>query len=224
MAWASASPRMCFAVEEGSSPIMPSLHVIAAPLAFMLPLFGQSVAVPVSLAGSENSQAAASQASNGDTPARPLPKAVVPTPATAVTNPLNALRERQVVRQVRIERRVTVRISPARGRNAQRLLSQLPQRELNARYEERKTDKCLPVSSIAGVQTGSGNRLLLFLRDRRIITVNLEKACRARDFYSGFYVERNKDGNLCIKRDKLQSRTGAKCEVARMRQLVAVKN
>ncbi|MEL7217557.1 MAG: hypothetical protein AAGK01_03900, partial [Pseudomonadota bacterium] len=129
----------------------------------------------------------------------------------------------QIVRQVRIERRVVIRISPARS-NRNQLLARLPQGELNSRYEERKTDKCLPVSGIAGVQTGSGNRLLLFLRDRRIIAANLEKACRARDFYSGFYVEQNKDGKLCIKRDKLQSRTGAKCEVSRMRQLVAVKN
>ncbi|MEM8724690.1 MAG: hypothetical protein AAGE86_04120 [Pseudomonadota bacterium] len=204
--------------------IMPSFHAIAAPLALILPLFGQSATVPVALASGEAAQSAAEDSSpKRAKPPQPILRTSSNTPAAAVTNPLNALRDRQVVRQVRIERRVTVRISPARGQNANQLLSRLPQRELNARYEERKTDKCLPVSSIAGVKTGSGNRLLLFLRDRRIITVNLEKACRARDFYSGFYVERNKDGKLCIKRDKLQSRTGAKCEVARMRQLVAVK-
>ncbi|MDJ0643092.1 MAG: hypothetical protein QNJ15_09755 [Erythrobacter sp.] len=213
-----------FAAEEVFRATMPSFHAIAAPLAFILPLFGQSAAVPVALAAGEGSQAVVGEKPVRDIPAKPPQKAASPTPAAAVTNPLNALRQSQVLRQVRIERRVTVRISPARGQNASQLLSRLPQRELNARYEERKTDKCLPVASIAGVQTGSGNRLLLFLRDRRILTVNLEKACRARDFYSGFYVERNKDGNLCIKRDKLQSRTGAKCEVARMRQLVAVKN
>ncbi|WP_298467165.1 hypothetical protein [uncultured Erythrobacter sp.] len=203
---------------------MPSFHAIAAPLALILPLFGQSAAVPVALAGGEAAQVASDEKGKRDARAKTVLRTSANTSAAAVTNPLNALRDSQVVRQVRIERRVTVRISPARGQNANQLLSRLPQRELNARYEERKTDKCLPVSSIAGVQTGSGNRLLLFLRDRRIITVNLEKACRARDFYSGFYVERNKDGNLCIKRDKLQSRTGAKCEVARMRQLVAVKD
>ena len=53
-------------------------------------------------------------------------------------------------------------------------------------------DRCVPISGISGVQTGNGNRLLLFLRDQRIISVNLERACRARDFYSGFYIERNR--------------------------------
>ena len=117
-----------------------------------------------------------------------------------------------------------VRISPQRSRNRNELLAQLPQRALTTRYEEKKMDKCVPVSGISGVQTGSGNRLLLFLQDARIITVNLEKACRARDFYSGFYVEKNEDGQLCVDRDKLQSRSGAKCEVERMRQLVAIED
>ena len=98
-----------------------------------------------------------------------------------------------------------------------------PQRALPPRFEERGKEKCVPLDDIAGVQTGSGNRLVLFLRDRKMISVGLEKACRARDFYAGFYVEKNKDGQLCVSRDKLQSRTGATCEVEAMRQLVAVR-
>ena len=202
---------------------MHSLLALAAPLALILPVIGQSAAVPVSLAAGEATVPESAQASE-ERPAHGARKIAAPDRAAVNVTPLSALRQSQTVRQVRIEQRVIVRISPARGRNASRLVNDLPQQELTARYEERKTDKCLPVAGIAGVQTGSGNRLLLFLRDRRIISVNLEKACRARDFYSGFYVERNKDGQLCVDRDKLQSRTGAKCEVARMRQLVAVKN
>ena len=80
------------------------------------------------------------------------------------------------------------------------------------------------MKALPGVQTGSGNRLVLFLRDQRMISVNLEKSCRARDFYSGFYVERNKDGRLCVDRDKVQSRTGMRCEVEAMRQLVEVRD
>ena len=202
---------------------MPSLFAFAAPLALILPVIGQSAAVPVALATGEASLSESAPKPD-DKAGQAAQQIATAAPATVDVNPLNALRQSQIVRQVRIEQRVIVRISPARGRNASQLLNDLPRQELTARYEERKTDKCLPVAGIAGVQTGSGNRLLLFLRDRRIISVNLEKTCRARDFYSGFYVERNKDGNLCIKRDKLQSRTGAKCEVARMRQLVAVKD
>ena len=91
------------------------------------------------------------------------------------------------------------------------------------RFEEARKEKCVPLEGIAGVQTGSGNRLVLYLRDRRMLSVNLEKSCRARDFYSGFYVEKNKDGRLCVERDKLQSRTGARCEVETMRELVEVR-
>lgn len=137
-------------------------------------------------------------------------------------SPLNALHDQRVWSQIRIEQRVVVRISPQRPSNRQNLLAQLPQRALNSRFEERDMGECVPVAGIAGVQTGSGNRLLLFMRDSKIMSLNLEKACRARDFYSGFYVERAEDGNLCIDRDKLQARNGAKCEVSRLRQLVAV--
>lgn len=183
---------------------MPYLLTLVAPIGLLLPLAGHS----------------------GSSAAEPtITKVNAPATSSQVSlqiSPLRALRQEQVLRQVRIEKRVIVRISPQRGPAPQSLLGQLPRQALTARYEERKMDKCLPVEGIAGVQTGSGNRLLLFLRDQRIITLNLEKACRARDFYSGFYVERSDDGNLCVRRDQLHSRSGAKCEVERMRQLVAV--
>lgn len=128
-----------------------------------------------------------------------------------------------VQNQVRIEQRVIVRISPRPQTARQDLMADLaPPSAPTTRLEERKMDKCIPVANVAGVQTGSGNRLILFLRDQRVVTASLEKSCRARDFYSGFYVEKNKDGMICVDRDKLQSRSGANCEVARMRQLVAV--
>ena len=127
-----------------------------------------------------------------------------------------------IQQQVRIERRVIVRIAPQSPRSRANLVADLPSRAPSSKLVERKTGKCIPVSSIAGVQTGSGSKLLLYLRDRRVMTVNLEKSCRSRDFYSGFYVEKNKDGKLCVDRDELHSRSGAKCEVERMRQLVRV--
>ena len=128
-----------------------------------------------------------------------------------------------IARQVRIEQRVVVRIAPASTTVRQNMLAELPQRAVSPRFEEAGNEKCVALEGIAGVQTGSGNRLVLFLRDRRMISVNLEKSCRARDFYSGFYVERRKDGRLCVDRDELQSRTGARCEVDSMRRLVEVR-
>jgi hypothetical protein len=76
--------------------------------------------------------------------------------------------------------------------------------------------------AIAGVQSAQGNRLLLFMRDQHIISAVLEKACRARDFYSGFYIERSPDGLICVNRDKLQSRSGSNCRIAKLRALIAL--
>lgn len=122
--------------------------------------------------------------------------------------------------QVRIEQRVIIRIAPQSASNRSSLVADLPQRAPSSKTVERKIGKCIPIAGIAGVQTGSGNNLLLYLRDRRVVTLRVKKSCRARDFYSGFYVESNKDGKLCVDRDELLSRSGAKCEVERMRQLV----
>ena len=85
---------------------------------------------------------------------------------------------------------------------------------------ERKIGKCVKLNTIAGVQPTRDNRLMLYTRDNLMIAANLEKACSARDFYSGFYIEPSEDGNLCIDRDQLQSRTGVKCKLSRLRQLV----
>ena len=202
---------------------MASLYALAAPVALLLPVLGQSASLPPSAVGSAAALKISASEAVSETAGPVCSKDQdVTQPVSDGPNPLNAIRERQTVNQIRVEQRVIIRISPRRTNNSNSLFSTLPRRSLNARYEEKKMEKCIPVSGIAAVQTGSGNQLLLFLRDRRIVKINLEKACRARDFYSGFYVERSKDGKLCVDRDKLQSRTGANCEVDRMRQLVAV--
>lgn len=191
---------------------MHSLYALAAPLALLLPVMAETADVPDDAAPMPESALQCDVAQAAQEPATPVR-----------TNPLSALRQSSIARQVRIEQRVVVRIAPQPPAARQNLLADLPQREVSPRFEERGKEKCVALSGIAGVQTGSGNRLVLFLRDRRMISVNLEKACRARDFYSGFYVEKNKDGRLCVDRDKLQSRTGARCQVESMRELVEVR-
>ncbi|MDA9918268.1 hypothetical protein N9D37_00060 [Erythrobacter sp.] len=204
---------------------MPSLFALASPLALLLPLLGQSSELVngAALVGAGDVPVAPEQSEQAQTNHKGLPVTQrYPVQPSSVA-PLDAFRGGQIVRQVRIERRVIVRIAPARSQARNNLVAdQTRQQSLNTRYKERKMGKCVEVGSIAGVQTGSGNRLLLFMRDSKIVSANLEKACRARDFYSGFYVEKNDDGKLCIDRDKLFSRSGAKCEVERMRQLVAI--
>jgi hypothetical protein len=123
--------------------------------------------------------------------------------------------------QVRIEQRVTIRIAPPGPRLRQSMMPEMAPLA-PPRLSERKMGKCVAVSGIAAVQPDAGGKLLLFMRDRRLISASLEKACRARDFYSGFYLEPSRDGMLCVDRDKLHSRAGANCEISRMRQLVAI--
>ena len=193
---------------------MHSLLALAAPFALMLPLMAEATGVSEGGSLPEGSGVQCDAAATaGQDPA-----------VTPYLNPLSALRQSSVVQQVRIEQRVVIRITPQPSAARQNLLAEMPQRAATTRFEERGKEKCVPLEDIAGVQTGSGNRLVLFLRDRRMLSVNLEKSCRARDFYSGFYVEKSKDGRLCVSRDKLQSRTGASCAVEVMRQLVEVRS
>lgn len=122
--------------------------------------------------------------------------------------------------QVRIEQRVTIRISPLTNSPRQSIMPNAPSVNLRD-YDERDAGKCIPLGSIRGVQSISDDRLLLYLRDRRVLSLRLRKTCRAQDFYSGFYVEPRPDGMLCVERDTLRSRTGATCELREINRLVA---
>lgn len=129
----------------------------------------------------------------------------------------------QAQNQVRIEQHMTIRITPlSRPLPAQppRMMFEMPQRDAAPRLIERAMGRCLAVSGISGVQPDAGNRLVFYMRDRRMISATLDRACRARDFYSGFYMERTTDGQLCVDRDTLLSRSGANCKLTRIRQLV----
>jgi hypothetical protein len=123
--------------------------------------------------------------------------------------------------QVRIERRMTIRITPLSPQPRRTdMLFGLPNRAVAPHFEERRMGKCLSVYGISGVQPNGGNRLLLFMRDQRIVSAELEQACRARDFYSGFYLSQSNDGKLCVGRDTLLSRSGVNCKLSSIHQLV----
>lgn len=126
--------------------------------------------------------------------------------------------------QVSIQQRVTIRVSP---RSAPMPMNPLMfDTELDAgrgpRFIERKMGDCLPIAAIAGVQAIDNSRLLLILNDRRMVTAKLEKGCQGREFYSGFIVARNSDAQICVGRDRLQSRSGMGCQVTGFRQLIQV--
>lgn len=142
-------------------------------------------------------------------PARPVPAPVDPL------QPLSA-------EQVSIQQRVTIRINP---RPAPLPLDammpgQQPEQRRGPRIVERKMGKCLPTASIAGVQPIDNSRLLLILRDRRMVTARLEKGCQGHQFYAGFMVARSQDAQICVGRDQLQARSGMGCAVTGFRQVV----
>lgn len=126
--------------------------------------------------------------------------------------------------QVRIESRVVIRISPSPEAQRDQLLAALPRRQLRTTYAEVDHGECVAIAQIVGVEPAADDRLLLFLRDRRVLAAELERSCSARSFYSGFYIERSEDGQLCVERDRLQSRSGASCEVEDIQRLVAVRD
>lgn len=119
--------------------------------------------------------------------------------------------------QVRILERFSIRISPGAPLPPP-MVFELQQD--SPRITERRIAKCLAVGQVATVRVTRDNRLLLFMRDQRIVAAELEKACRASEYYSGFYMARSADGQLCVDRDVLQSRSGASCKVRRWRELV----
>lgn len=129
--------------------------------------------------------------------------------------------EPSIARQVRIERRVILRISPQPSPVRRDMFADIPSRAAEPRLVEHSMNSCIPTGGIVGV-ADRGSRLIIFMRDRSLISATLEKTCSPRDFYLGFYLERSDDGQLCIDRDRLLSRSGAKCRVTAMRRLEPV--
>jgi hypothetical protein len=122
--------------------------------------------------------------------------------------------------QVRIEQRVIIRIAPL---GAGQPLDAEPRWRRGdpppPPVRERRIGRCLPLAGIAGAGLDRSDRLLLLMRDRRLIGADLEPACSARDFYSGFYIEPSRDGLLCVGRDMLRARSGTNCSLSGLRQL-----
>lgn len=121
--------------------------------------------------------------------------------------------------QVRIEQRMTIRITPRASAPMPDMFLSMPG-DGRIEFTERKIGNCLPVAGIVSVRPDRANRLLFLMRDRKVVSAELDRSCRARDFYSGFLLERNEDGRMCVDRDTLLSRSGMSCTLTRIRQLV----
>lgn len=125
-----------------------------------------------------------------------------------------------ILQQTRVQGRIVIRVSAKRPTGAAPIdatRSSAPTQQQT--YREVKMGKCVTANSIAWMQPDN-QRLIFVMNNRTLVSARLNKKCRARDFYSGFYVERRNDGKICIKRDELQSRAGSKCKLRSFRQLV----
>lgn len=141
-------------------------------------------------------------------------------PATPGWIMFEAWRAEMEARQVRIRQEIMIRVSPRRE-SSRELIANWRQ-VLPRSYEQRDIGKCVPARKLVAVQTVSSRDLVLYLSDNRMIRAQLRKSCNARDFYLGFYMEPNKDGELCAGRDTLRARNGATCKIGAIRQLVPV--
>ncbi|MGC1271174.1 MAG: hypothetical protein WA842_11335 [Croceibacterium sp.] len=193
---------------------MNSIAAALAPILLLLPALGPAI----------------HGRAGDDVVGRQGPQSKVPMPSVSDQPMPDALRvleemaDREPARQVRIEQRVIIRISPGASGAREQSMAALPRRPLRQQFQEEKFKDCVPISTIVGVEPGPNNRLMLFMSDRRVLSAELDRSCNARDFYSGFYIERNEDGRLCSGRDNLQSRAGASCGVAHLYRLVAVRD
>jgi hypothetical protein len=121
-------------------------------------------------------------------------------------------------RQVRIDQRVIVRF-PAPG-SVPAMVGVQRQPVGKIMYKEKKIGKCLLVNRLGGSRPGPDRSLDLLTRDGILIRAYLGDGCLAREFYAGAYMERSYDGKLCINRDLLHARTGAKCDIDKFRLLI----
>lgn len=185
-------------------------------LALLVPVALSSVSVPGAAVPFQDAGAITASLLPTEVPAA---EAGLPSGGADVWDDLSGSLRIEPQQQVRIERRVIVRISPRMPLQLEGAANPLAPTSVR-RFEERRMGKCVPIKGIAGVQISPQDRLLLFMRDERIVSVRLQKSCSARDFYSGFYVENSQDGMICAGRDTLHSRAGVNCEVAKLHRLV----
>jgi hypothetical protein len=87
------------------------------------------------------------------------------------------------------------------------------------RWKEGKGPKCVPQKLIAAAAFTAIDSVDFVLRDNRRIRARLDSSCPALDYYRGFYVIPNPDGQICADRDSIRSRMGGECGIDKFRSL-----
>jgi hypothetical protein len=117
--------------------------------------------------------------------------------------------------QLTVRQQILVRV-PVRLRPATRLDDKIE-------WKESKGPKCVAARAIAGATALRQKSFDLVLRDRSRIRARLERSCPALDYYYGFYITPDTDGQICADRDSIRSRVGGECQIDTFRKLRAEK-
>ncbi|MGR4893034.1 hypothetical protein ACIPPQ_18525 [Sphingopyxis sp. LARHCG72] len=128
--------------------------------------------------------------------------------------------------QVVIEQQLIIRVPAQRsqlnnfaaGPSSSRRATELP-----IVWKEKKAPKCVAMRNILGMQAVQRDSIDIITRQKQRLRAQLNRGCRALDFYAGFYMQGSKDGRLCEDRDQIHARTGAKCEIDKFRLMVPVR-
>lgn len=88
------------------------------------------------------------------------------------------------------------------------------------RWDERRTDRCVAATSLAGASITRPDSVDLVLIGGKRLRARLQDDCPSLDFYSGFYLRPTDDGKLCADRDVIRSRSGGACRIESFRALV----
>lgn len=198
--------------------LMPGL---VHPLVAMAALFSAAFGPPAALAPMASRSADAARAFSGTAMPQPLrddthgPASDPASGDGTGPNPMGDGLDAGPWRQVRIEQRLIIRITPGLGRDMP-----MPIPEPMFVPRARRGTSCVALGGIAAIApSSSDSEIVLLLRDRRQVLAKLEKSCNARDFYVGFYAERSSDGLLCTGRDVIHSRAGASCMITRLQEM-----
>ena len=153
-----------------------------------------------------------------------VPQVAVPEPLVAISAPT----PEQVTSfwQVIIEQQLIIRVPAQRSRLNNFAAEPGPARratDVPIVWKEKKAPKCVAMRNIAGMQAVQRDSIDIITRQKQRLRAQLNRGCRALDFYAGFYMQGSKDGKLCEDRDQIHARTGAKCEIDKFRLMVPVR-
>jgi len=133
------------------------------------------------------------------------------SPPTKAGPPPNRTMSVQII-QMQIERRTIVRVPLGRPRRPAPL----------TQWREHRAGRCIETSRIAGAAISPDGAVDFVLRGGKRVRAWLESECPALDFYQGFYVKPDQDGQVCAGRDSIHSRSGGECQIDRLRRIEPV--